>query len=409
MAKKTTAKKPTTKKKSVKKTTAKKTTAKKTTVKKNTVKKTTAKKITAKKTTAKKTAIKKAPTKAEKVDKKEEKPSKAEKEIKKGEEVDAPEVELSEEEKAELEEEEEKAKEKILRLESFRKAGEIHKQVVEFIKPQVKVGAKYLDICEATEAKLIELGGEIGFPTNVCVNEVAAHYTSPPDDESVIKDGDIVKVDIGISVEGYVADGAFTVSFNKDPETQNIILAVETAVLKGISMIKAGVKANTVGKATSKIIKGFGFNPIRDLSGHSLEKWQVHGYKEIPNFDAPSGATFEEGDVFALECFASTGTGKITRAPYCYIYEYNLSTDRVPFRGKITRKMMGWISKVKKTLPFSIREVVKEFRTGKFAIRELTTSGKIIEHHVLREAKGEYVAQFEHTFIVTEDGIEQFT
>ncbi len=398
-----------------KKTTAKKTTAKKTTTK---AKKTTAK---AKKTTAKakKTTTKakkttaKAPVKAEKEEKKEvktESPSEKKPTTEKpSKEEETPEVELSKEEKAKLEEEEEKAKEKVLRLESHRKAGEIHKQVVEFIKPQVKVGAKYLDICEAAEAKLIELGGEIGFPTNVCVNEVAAHYTSPPNDESVIMDGDIVKVDIGVSVEGYIADGAFTISFNNDPETENIVLAVETAVLKGISMIKPGVKANEIGKATQKIIEGFGFNPIKDLSGHSLEKWQVHGYKEIPNVAAPSGATFEEGDVFALECFASTGTGTITRAPHCHIYEYNISTDRVPFRGKVTRKVMGWIGKTKKTLPFSTRELVKEFKTGKFAIRELTNSGKLVQHHVLRETKGEYVAQFEHTFIVTEDGIEQFT
>lgn len=369
------------------------------------VKKTAAK--TAKKSTKKATkkVTKKTTKKAkkeEKVEKVEEIPSTPESET----EAPKPEdEELSEEEKEKLEEE----KEKQLRLESFRKAGEIHKQVVEFIKPQVKVGAKYIDLCEAAESKMKELGGEIGFPTNICVNEIAAHYTSPFDDDSVIKEGDIVKVDIGVAVEGYCADGAFTVSFNKDEETQNLITAVETAVLKGLSMIKPGVHANEVGKETQKVIKGFGYNPIRDLSGHSLEKWQVHGYKEIPNVAAPSGVAFEEGDVFALECFASTGTGNITRAPYSYIYEYNLSTDRVPFRGKITRKVMGWIGNNKKTLPFSSRELLKEFRTGKFAIRELVTAGKLVEHHVLKEQKGAYVAQFEHTFMVTADGIEQFT
>ncbi len=320
--------------------------------------------------------------------------------------TEEPEKELSEEEKLALEEEE---KEKKLRLESFRKAGQIHKQVVEYIQPQVIVGAKYLDICEKVEAKMIELGGEIGFPTNVCVNEVAAHYSSPPDDESVIAEGDIVKVDIGVSVEGYVADGAFTVSFNKEEETQNIIMAVQTAVLKGMSLIKPGVYANEIGKATSKIIKGFGYNPIKDLSGHSLEKFQVHGFKEIPNVPLPSGDLFEEGDVFALECFASTGSGNIHRGSNCYIYEYDLKSDRVPLRGKITRKVVGWIAHNKKTLPFSMRELLKEFRTGKFAIRELTTVGKIGQHMVLKEDKGKFVAQWEHTFLVTKDGIEQLT
>ena len=73
------------------------------------------------------------------------------------------------------------------------------------------------------------------------------------------------------------------------------------------------------------------------------------------------------------------------------------------------KKVMGWIGKQKKTLPFSDRELIKEFRTGQFAIRELITSGKLAKHHVLKEENGMYVAQFEHTFIVTADGIEQFT
>ncbi len=328
------------------------------------------------------------------------------KEVKESESEKPVEKELSEEE---IQQKEEAEKEKALRLESFKKAGQIHKQVVEFIKPLVKIGATYLDICEKVEGKIIELGGEIGFPTNICVNEVAAHYSSPPNDESVIIDGDIVKVDIGVSVEGYVADGAFTVSFNNDPKTQNLITAVQTAVLKGMSIIKPGVKTNEIGKITSKIIKGFGYNPIKDLSGHSIEKWQVHGFKEIPNVAVPSGEEIEEGDVFALECFASTGAGNIHRGSNCYIFEYDLKSDRVPLRNKITRQVVGWIAKTKKTLPFSMRELVKEFRTGKFAIRELTTVGKIGQHFVLKEEKNQYVAQWEHTFIVTKDGIDQLT
>ena len=298
--------------------------------------------------------------------------------------------------------------EKKLRYESFKKAGEIHKQVITFIKPKIKIGAKLLDICEASENKLIELGGEIGFPTNICINEIAAHYSSPPDDESVLKEGDVVKIDIGVSVEGYVADGAFTVSFNQDPTTANLVTAVETAVLKGLSLIRPEVKTIEVGKLTAKIIRGFGYNPIKDLHGHSLEKWQVHGFKEIPNVGISSGDVFEEGDVFALECFASTGLGNIHNGTNCNIYAYDLNTERVPIRMKITRQVIGWIAKTKKTLPFSTRELLKEFRTGKMAIRELTNAGKLVKHYEIREQKGVFVSQYEKTFIVTEKGIEIF-
>ncbi len=364
------------------------------------------KKKTTKKVVKKSTSVKtsKPVTKIEKLEKKDidEKEKKEEKE----EKVEKVEKELTEEEKEQKEEEE---KEKILRYESFKRAGEIHKQVIEFIRPKIKIGTKLLEICENTENKLIELGGEIGFPTNVCINEIAAHYTSPPNDESVIKEGDIVKIDIGVSVEGYVADGAFTVSFNQEPTTENLITAVETAVLKGLSIIKPGVKTVEVGKVTSKIIRGFGYNPIKDLHGHSLEKWQVHGFKEIPNVGISSGDVFEEGDVFALEVFASSGgLGNIHNGVNCNIYAYDLNTERVPIRMKITRRVIGWIAKNKKTLPFSTRELLKEFRTGKMALRELTTAGKLHKHHEIRAEKGTYVSQFEKTFIVMKDGIEVF-
>ncbi len=427
-----------TKKKKTKKTTKKKTTKKvikktvKKTAKKSTkkvinepVKKKSSAKKKTKKTTKKsakkvtKKVVKKSTTAkpSKKVTKKVVKKTSTEKtsksklkaeEVIKKEKVKKEEVEkeLTEEEK-ELQEEDEK--EKVLRYESFKKAGDIHKKVVKFIKPKIKVGTKLLEICESTENKLIELGAEIGFPTNVCINEVAAHYTSPPNDESVIKEGDVVKIDIGVSVEGYVADGAFTVSFNQDPSTANLVTAVETAVLKGLSIIKPGVKTVEVGKVTAKIIRGFGYHPIKDLHGHSLEKWQVHGFKEIPNVGISSGDVFEEGDVFALECFANSGgLGNIHNGTICNIYAYDLNTERVPIRMKITRRVIGWIAKNKKTLPFSTRELLKEFRTGKMALRELTTAGKLHKHFEVRAEKGTYVSQFEKTFIVTDKGIEVF-
>ena len=369
--------------------------------KKKTTKK-TAKKSTKKSTKAvkKETAVKQKATKpvAKKTTKK---PVKEEKPAEKKEE-------LTEEQKAALEEEE---KEKQLRIDSFRKAGDIHKQVIKFIKPKVKVGAKLLDICEDIEKKIIELGGNIGFPANICLNDIAAHYSPSIDDDKVIEDGDIVKVDVGVHIEGFVADGAFTVSFNKDAETQNLIMAVETAVLKGLSMIKPGVKTNAVGKATYDIIRGFKYNVIKALNGHSIEQWSIHGGKEIPNVPMKTGSTFEEGEVYALECFASTGSGTIHRTNQCEIFSYDISADRVPLRSKSSRKILGWLHKSKQTLPFSMRELKKEFPGGaRFGLNELKTVGKIVEHAVLRESeKTHFVAQFEHTFMVTADGIEQLT
>lgn len=106
-------------------------------------------------------------------------------------------VEKKESTEAEKKKQEEEAKEKQHRLESYRKAGEIFRKVLEFAKPLVVVGAKVLDLCEKIEAKIIELGGEIGFPANICINNIAAHYSAPRDDITVINNEDVVKVDLG--------------------------------------------------------------------------------------------------------------------------------------------------------------------------------------------------------------------
>ena len=238
---------------------------------------------------------------------------------------------------------------------------------------------------------------------------MAAHYSSPRGDESVIADGDVIKMDLGVAIEGYVVDGAFTVSYNQAEETQNLITAVDTAVLKGLSMIKPGVKTNEIGEATYNIIHGFGYNVIKELSGHMIDRWMIHGGYEIPNTPAPNGVKFEEGQVWALECFATTGSGKIHASNNCYIYSLNTSTERVPIRGKVTRHVLGWIVEHKQTLPFSSRELLKEFQAGQIALRELTQFKKLVEHSVLKEDKESYIAQCEHTFMVTADGIERFT
>ncbi|MFX1313575.1 MAG: M24 family metallopeptidase, partial [Promethearchaeota archaeon] len=123
--------------------------------------------------------------------------------------------------KEELEEEEKKNK-----INSLRKAGKIAQHVKEFIKPKVKVGAKVIDLINATEAKIEELGGLSAFPVNISINNIAAHYTSPPKDDGLtINDNDIVKIDLGVHIEGYIVDTAFTVKFNEDKSLENIIQA----------------------------------------------------------------------------------------------------------------------------------------------------------------------------------------
>jgi len=168
--------------------------------------------------------------------------------------------------KSKIKLEETKDKEEQERIESYIKAGEIAQEIKVYIRPKIKVGAKLIDIINDTEDKIIELGGRPGFPVNISINHIAAHYTSPLDDTTQIQDGDIIKIDFGVHINGYSVDCAFTINFNDEPSLKNIGKASEEAVKKAISMIKPGIMTNELGAEIEKIVKSYGYKPIINLN-----------------------------------------------------------------------------------------------------------------------------------------------
>src|SRR5271157_733364 len=184
-----------------------------------------------------------------------------------------------EEEEEELTEEERKKR----ALESYQKAGKIAKEALEKATEKAQVGVKVIDLITEIEA---------------------AHYTSGPVDMTEIEEGMVVKLDLGVHVEGYIADTATTVNFNtKDPALENICISSEKSMETAIDMIKVGAKTNDIGKKINEIIKSYKYNPVRDLSGHTLDRWMVHGSKQIPLIAVPTGQVIEQDDVFAVETF----------------------------------------------------------------------------------------------------------
>ena len=308
-------------------------------------------------------------------------------------------------------EELEKEEEEKIKVDSLRKAGKIAQQVKEFIKPKIKVGAKIIDLITNAEAKIEELGGFSAFPVNVSINNIAAHYTSPiKDDGLTIHDNDIVKIDLGVHIGGYIVDTAYTVNFNEDKSLENIIQATEVALDAAKLMVKPKLNTREIGKKIESIVRGFKYNPIKELGGHQIERWTVHGKKALPELGSQGGDIMEEGEIFSIEIFASTGEGSVHNTPYSYIYELNPYSGRVPLRRKVSKQLLGFINKNYKTLPFAERWLAKEFRLGiAFGLQELVQQGKLQAHYVLAEKKGEYVAQSEETILVTEDGYEQLT
>ena len=291
--------------------------------------------------------------------------------------------------------------------EKYRRAGRIARQVRDEVAPTIKVGARVLDICEKVEARILELGGRVAFPTNVSINEVAAHYSSPEDDPMIVHEGDVVKLDVGVHIDGYIADTAISVSFN--PAQERLIEASREALRKGLELAKPKANAKDIGKIIEDTIRGYGYRPIRELSGHQLDQYLLHGAKSLPNIAVPHGATIEEGEAYALETFASTGSGSVHQTGQYFIF--SLLPQRVALRSSGAREIVRLVGKEFRSLPFSRRYLSKHVQKLSLALglRELITNGVLRQYSVLADAKGSYVAQAEDTFLVVKDGVEILT
>jgi methionyl aminopeptidase len=287
-------------------------------------------------------------------------------------------------------------------LEKYRKAGEIIRRVREEAQGIIVEDARLLDTAEFIETKIKEYGGGIAFPVNISINEIAAHYSPPARDESLFTRGQYVKIDLGCHIDGYIADTAFTVKVGEEKDT--LMRASEEALEAAISIIKVGIKTRDIGEVIQNAITGHGYNPIENLSGHGLAQYTQHAPPTIPNI--PQGNEYiSEGDIFAIEPFATDGAGKVEDDEKVFIFRFIAPR---PLRLPEAKKMMISIQRNYKTLPFAERWVAPD-RKSEFYLKTLVRYGVIYPYHILKEVKGGNVTQFEHTVHVTEEGCEVIT
>ncbi len=289
------------------------------------------------------------------------------------------------------------------KIEKLLKAGEIAKEIKKEVLRLIKPGASLYEIAEFVEKRTVELGGKPAFPCNLSINEIAAHYTPYNGDETILKEGDYLKVDLGVHVDGYIADTAFTVRVGM--EEDDLIEASKEALENAISVIKAGVKINEVGKVIEETIRGYGFNPIVNLSGHVIERYKLHTGISIPNIYRPhDNYELKEGDVVAIEPFATTGAGQVIEAPPTLIYMYIRNR---PVRLPQARSLLNYVKKNFSTLPFAYRWVQNLMPEAqvKLALLQLEKAGALYGYPVLKEIRGGLVSQAEHTVIVEKEGV----
>ncbi|RLJ01903.1 MAG: type II methionyl aminopeptidase [Candidatus Aenigmatarchaeota archaeon] len=281
-------------------------------------------------------------------------------------------------------------------IEKYREAGRIAKNVMEFGLKLIKVDASYLDIVESIEKRIHELGAKPAFPVNISINNIGAHDTADLNDSRVLKEGDLVKLDIGVHVDGYIADMARTVSLGSEDE--EMIKVAERALKEAIKNMIPGNNVSTVSSIIEDTIKDSCFRPIVNLTGHGLDRYDLHAKLEFPNVRTNINYELKEGDVFALEPFVTNGAGMVKETNKVLIYRL---ISESPTRMRESRKILA-MARNYSGLPFSKRWIASGISPVKLnlILKQLVDNGSLYEYPVLREADNGNIAQAEDTVVV---------
>jgi methionyl aminopeptidase len=286
------------------------------------------------------------------------------------------------------------------RYEKHREAGNILAQVRDEAADRVAVGTGYLELTRWVEERIRDLGGELGFPVNISVDEEAAHGAAGPDDDREIGE-EMVKLDIGVHVDGWLADTAITVDFSGNDD---LVEASEAALAAALDRAGPGVETGEIGAAIEEAIGGYGYNPVVNLTGHGLGRYDQHTPPNIPNRAVSQSVALSVGDVVAIEPFATDGPGKVQEGSREEIYALEAEGS---VRDRTARQALEQITEEFQTLPFAKRWI--DVRRPEMALRRLKRQDIVHGYPVLKEEDGALVSQREHTIIVTEDGCEVTT
>ena len=282
---------------------------------------------------------------------------------------------------------------------SYEKAGKIASQVRENARKKYYVGTTVSHICESIESEIRELGGAPAFPVNVSLNEIAAHYTAEPNDSLVVKEADVLKIDIGVQIDGYIADTAVTISYDQTYDA--LIRVAELALHEAIKVANTETKASDIGAVIENTILKQGFKPIKNLSGHSLERFTIHAGKSIPNIRT-IGPTFRLSahQAYAIEPFVTTkdGDGVVYEGRVKNIFSI---ASRKPSKDREADLFLNQLWTRFRSLPFAIRwmtEFCDEPR-ARMLTEVLLKRRNLHAYPILVEGKGKIVSQAEHTII----------
>ncbi len=292
-------------------------------------------------------------------------------------------------------------------VEKYLKAGKAVIEAKKLARELTQPGISFLEIADKCEEKIYEEGCELAFPINMSLNEVAAHYSPPINDTTLVPQKGLLKVDLGAHFDGYIADSAITINIDEDPTLQIYVDAARESLNAAIDIFGPGVKLYELGEVISKVILSYGVKPVRNLGGHELKQYNLHAGPFIPNYkDKRHDQVLKPGDAYACEPFTTTGAGIVFNGNRAYIYRFkkkakkNMPYEEISYMNKIDTET--------KKLPFSPRFLLKKQLIPEDKIERIVDSfvrKDILDYYpILIEHERALVAQEEHTIIIDKSG-----
>lgn len=278
-------------------------------------------------------------------------------------------------------------------FEQLRQAAEIHHTVQSTIADFVKVNRKVYDLCQHIENSIISLGGKLAFPCGVSINQIAAHYTAELNDKTVIKDNDLIKIDYGVHVDGNIIDSAFTICLKPDEQKQQLMSSSQEALEAALKLTGPDARLSEIGQTIEEVIKSYNFKSVRNLSGHSIDRYRVHAGQTVANIATNTEQRMLVDQCYAIEPYSSAGRGIVVEQGPCNFYRLSC-LGRDPLI-KVINQQFGY-------LPFCRRWLENYYPRHLLKLKKLVSDGYLEEYPPLVDT--DLVAQFEKTIYINENG-----
>lgn len=313
----------------------------------------------------------------------------------------------------------------------YKMAGDMANAIMKKLILECKDGASARALCEHGDKMILEETSKvfkkekdmkkgIGFPTCISINNVICHF-SPlySEGDTLIKDGDVVKIDFGVHVDGFIAALSHTVVVGSSKENKitgrkaDVLLAAYYATEIAQRLVKPGNTNTQVTEAIQKVAEQFKCKPVEGMLSHQLKQNVIDGEKTI--IQNPTDAQkkdhkkceFELNEVYAVDILISTGDGKAKeRETRTTVYK---RTDiQYALKMKASRNFYSEVCNKFTMMPFTLRAFEDE-KKARLGVNECTNHELIIPYPVLYEKDGEYVAQVKYTVLLMPNGPSRIT